>query len=207
MTGSLYAREVPMQRGSSGIRARAGCGKMPRVGSLNSAEQWFTGDAPRTEDEARFLTRVRERSVTWAVPGLESAASWSLAKLVCLLLVVASPSLDGLKGLHSVQVGYYPPGNPLRLEGEWGDDHLLDNGGDEHDLRLAGVEGEPEWFADIAADWMQRQLLRPLERREWLDGSTVVAQQTRLSDSGFLLARSGSRFRSRRAPDRTLRLN
>ena len=180
---------------------------MASMAGADEAAAWFTGDEPRTEDEARFLDRLRVRAVDWDVPGLDPSASWCLAKLVCLLVVVPSPSLVGLNGLHSIQVGYYPAGKVLRLEGEWGEDHLLDNGGDERDLRVDGVAADPEWFADLSADWIGQQLLRPLVRAEWLDGSSVVATQTRLDDTGFVLSRSGSWFKMRREPDRMIRLN
>ena len=177
------------------------------MASPDEVTAWFTGDEPRNDDEARFLDRIRTRAVDWEVPGLDPSASWCLARLACLLVVVPSPSLAGLDGLHSIQVGYYPAGKLLRLEGEWGEDHLLDNGGDERDLRVEGVEAEPEWFADLSADWIGQQFLRPLERREWLDGSRVVAAQTRLGDTGFVLSRSGSWFKSRKEPDQAVRLN
>jgi hypothetical protein len=180
---------------------------MAIMASSDEAAAWFTGDEPRTDDEARFLDRLRVRAVDWVVPGLDHSTSWCLAKLACLLVVVPSPSLIGLNGLHSIQVGYYPAGKLLRLEGEWGEDHLLDSGGDERDLRIHGVEADPEWFVDVSADWIGQQLLRPLVQEEWLVGSSVVASQTRLDDTGFVLSRSGSWLRMRKEPDRKIRLN
>lgn len=169
---------------------------------------WFSGDEPRTDDEARFLARLRELASGWPVPGLGPEATWCLTALVPLLVAVDSPSLAGEVGLTSLHVGYWPPTpQGLRLEGEWGDDHLLDNGGSETDLRIQGVSGEPEFFADATAAWLATQLLRPIDRMDWLHGDRVVATRIRLGGGGQTLVRRGSWLRTRRDPDRTTRLN
>lgn len=169
---------------------------------------WFSGDDPRTDDEARFVTRLRELALGWTVPGLAPDATWTLTGLVPLLVAVDCPALEGEPGLTSLHVGYWPP-TPLglRVEGEWGDDHLLDNGGNDTDLKIEGMWQEPEFFADAAGTWLLTQLLRPIERMEWLKGDRVVATRIRLGRGGQTLVRRGWEFRTRRAPDRVTRLN
>ena len=169
---------------------------------------WFPGDAPRTEDEARFVARLRERASAWGAYGIQPDVSWCHAVFVPLVVGVDHPYLVGQGGLTSIQVGYWPPTSKgLRLEGEWGDDHLLDNGGDDTDLRVQGIPGEPEFFATAAVTWIETQLLRKIERLEWLDGERVAASRIRLADGEQTVARRGSWLRTRRKPDRTSRLN
>ena len=176
--------------------------------SSQEAAGWFLGDEARTKDEARFLARLRERASAWSVLGVRPDASWCHAVFVPLVVGVDHPCLADQGGLTSLQVGYWPPTSMgLRLEGEWGDHHLLDNGGDDTDLRVQGLPGEPEFFADSAAMWLETQLLRKIDRMEWLDGERVAASRIRLADGGQTLARRGSWLRTRRHPDRTTRLN
>jgi len=178
-------------------------------GASQSAPRWFSEARPRTEDEERFLTRLRERASAWQVPGLSPDASYCDDGLVPLVAMVDHPILVSEGYQASVQVGYWPIGSKglVRLEGELGFDLLLDGPLDDYDLLIQGVWGEPEFFADAAATWIQQELRRPLERLEWLDGQRVAASRIRLADSGQKLVRRGSWLRTRRAPDRTSRLN
>jgi hypothetical protein len=169
---------------------------------------WFSGDEPRTDDEVRFLARLRDLASGWYVAELSPDATWCLTALVPLLVAVDCPSLAGEIGLTSLHVGYWPPtAHGLRLQGEWGDSHLLDNGGDDTDLRIQGISGEPEFFADATAKFLATQLLRPIDRMEWVNGDRVVATRIRLGGGGQTLGRRGSSLRTRREPDRTTRLN
>ena len=118
----------------------------------HAATCWLPGDQPRTEDEARFLAHLRERASAWSVPGLRPDRSWCLAALVPLLVGVDHPCLSGEVGLTSLHVGYWlPTSNGLRLQGEWGDDHLLDNGGDDTALPVQGSPGDPGYLPGEAA--------------------------------------------------------
>ena len=117
------------------------------------------------------------------------------------------PSLAGEVGLTSLHVGYWPTtAHGLRLQGEWGDSHLLDSG-DDTDLRIQGISGQPEFFADARATWLAMQLLGPIDPMEWVNGDRVVANRIRLGGRGQTLGRRGSWLRTRREPDRTTRLN
>jgi len=169
---------------------------------------WFSGDEPRTDDEVHFLARLGDLATGWPVAGLSPDATWCLTALVPLLVAVDCPSLAGEVGLTSLHVGYWPPtAHGPRLQGEWGDGHLLDNGGDDTDLRIQGISGEPEFFADATATWLATQLLRPIDRMEWVNGDRVVATRIRLGGGGQTLVRRGPWLRTRREPDRTTRLN
>lgn len=169
---------------------------------------WFRGAEPRSEDEARFLARLRELADGWQVPGLLPEGSAYLAVLTPLVATVEHPLLRGGFGLTQLQVGYWPPSpSEMRLEGQWGDDHLLDNGGDATDLHIVGVSGEPEFFAEAAASWLLAQLVRPIERLDWIKGDRIVATQIRIAEGGQTLSSRGSWFRTRRQADRTARLD
>ncbi len=203
---SSAGRRPPQQRQSRYGPTQGREGQV--TDTSDEAKGWFTGDRPRTDDEARFLARLRERASAWSLPGLRPDGSWCLASLVPLFLWVDHPCLAGEVGLTSLHIGYWPlTSKGLRLQGEWGDNHLLDNGGDDTDLRVQGITGEPEFFADAAATWIETQLLRPIERMEWLDGDRVAASRIRLAGGGQTLTRRGSWLRTRRHPDRTTRLN
>lgn len=169
---------------------------------------WFGGSEPRSEDEDRFLKHLRIRASGWSVPGLLPEASGCLAVLTPLIVTVSHPALEGSFGLTELQVGYWSATSwGLKLEGEWGDGSLLDNGGDDTDLHVQGVQEDPEFFAALAADWLEAQLLRPVERAEWLKGARVVAYRVRLAGGGQTLATQGSWLRTRRSPNRTVALS
>jgi hypothetical protein len=169
---------------------------------------WFGGDLPRTEDESRFLSRLRNRVLAWDSAVVDSSDSWCIAKLVPLVVGIEHARLSTEGALTCIQVGYWPPASgAIRLEGEWGDSHLLDNGGGGGDLRVQGIAADPEFFADLASDWIESQLRRPIERLEWFRGERVAASRIRLADTGQVLARRGSRLQTRRPPDRTTRLD
>ncbi len=181
-------------------------GKSPPQAEPTAETEWFAGDQPRTVDEKRFLARLRVRASAWTVSGLTPEASSCLAVMIPLIVDVAHPFLARESGLTRVEVGYWPPTRAgVRLEGEWGDGHLLDNGGDGTDLRIQGLDGDPEFFADAAAAWISAQLLRPLERLDWGPAGHVHASEIRLVD-GQTLVHEGRWFRRRGRPDRVTRL-
>lgn len=49
---------------------------------------WFPGDAVRTEDEARFVARLRERASALGAYGVQPDASWCHAVFVPLVVGV-----------------------------------------------------------------------------------------------------------------------
>lgn len=169
---------------------------------------WFQGDKPRSEDEARFLARLRGLAADWTASGLLPAGTGCLTALTPLLVTVEHPLLREGSGLTELQVGYWPPSaSGIRLQGEWGNEYLLDNEGDPTDLRVEGVSAEPEFFAETAASWLEAQLQRPIERLDWVKGGHTVATRVRLAEGGQTLTSRGSWFRTRRRADRVTRLN
>jgi hypothetical protein len=51
--------------------------------------------------------------------------------------------------------------------------------------------GTPEQYATWAADWLLRQMNRPVIREEWLGRDRVVATTWRLNDTGRVLGTTG----------------
>ncbi len=137
----------------------------------------------------------------------------------------ASPPPPGHTGLYHVAF-LYPDrrelGRAVRrlLDHGIAVDHATDHGGtvavylDDHDgndpecLTVIGVDASPEQHATWAAQWLLRQLRRPVVREEWLRDGQVVAHTLRLSDTGTVLARHGSSPRRlfRRPPDQVTQL-
>ena len=187
-----------------GVHARTAAAITVR--SVDVESVWFSDAEPRNDAEAGYLATLRELVSGWDVAGLRPEHTSVLTVLTPLHLTV---ELAGLPGDITLQVGYwqtdpYGPG----LEGEWGDDHLLDshvNGVD--GLAVQGLAASPDQFATWTAEWLLAQLRRPVERLEWLgcDGA-VVATRWRLPDTGHVLKRQGRPFVSRRPPDRALQV-
>lgn len=209
-THALCGKTVrwPVRQSGSAVLLRSQYLRLRGRAHLVTDGGWFSGDEPRTDDEARFLARLRELAPDWPVAGLVPDGTWCSTGMVPLFVAVDCPSLAGEVGLTSLHVGYWPPtGHGLRLQGEWGDAYLLDNGGDDTDLHIQGVPAKPEFFADAAGTWLATQLLRPINRLEWVKGNRVVAMRVQLGDAGKTLVRRGSSLRTRRRPDATIRLN
>lgn len=118
-------------------------------------------------------------------------------------------NIDVPPGTCTLQISYWHDGpNGRTLEGEWGNSHLLDNHVYDGDgLTIIGLERPPDTYGQFAARWMQRQLKRPVERLDWVQGGKVKESTWRLADSGKSIARSGRllRFPSQ-PPTRVLRV-
>lgn len=174
--------------------------------------QWFAGDEPRDAAEVRFLDQLRRRAVSWDVHGLTPQHTATISGLAPLHVSVAVPGLapetTSRIRLTNLQVGYWQRGPYGEgLQGEWGDDYLLDNHRhDTNGLTVIGIQAEPEDFANWTADWFWRQLNRPRERQEWVVAGKVVTSRTRLADTGLVLFTEGSVLPRmlRRSPDRVV---
>ncbi len=171
---------------------------------------WFGGGDPRDDAEAAFLGVVRQAAGGWNEPGLVPADTAVFAALVPLHLSLHVPHLPS--SVVSLQVGYWqePHDYGHALEGEWGDPYLLDSHVYGRDgLTVFGLDAAPEQFGAWAAAWLRRQLARPVERLDWLDGEgVVVASRWELADTRFVTGDQGfSLFRRfRRPPDHTERV-
>ena len=93
--------------------------------------EWFSGDAPRNQDETTFLEQLRQAAQDWDSLGVapEDTLVWTALNPLYVQVEVPQLSHDPKDGI-SLQVGYWPaPASGLCLQGEWGDGHRLDNGG------------------------------------------------------------------------------
>jgi hypothetical protein len=173
---------------------------------------WFsmTDSGPRGEEEARFLTRLRQHAAGWKVDTKadDTEATARLEPLVLTVDVDQVPSLPGARpSLNVLQIALYVYPTGLALEGCWGSRYLLHDfdPGDPDCLVVRGVPVEPEQLADWAAAWLEVQLNRPVVREEWAKGNTVNYCRWMLEDSGKVLASQGARrtfFNRRREADR-----
>jgi hypothetical protein len=89
-----------------------------------------------------------------------------------------------------------------RIAGNWGTcaffDEIDPEAPDSFAVDAAGLT--PEQLADIAAEWLHSQLIRPIERHEWLREGSVYDCRWVLADSGRIIA-GGELHIDRGAPD------
>lgn len=174
---------------------------------MERADVWFDGDAPRSDAEAAFLAAMRDHTADWLAAGLTSACTTTLAVLVPLHLQIDLPEIPSR--LLNLQVGFWN-GSPrgTGVEGEWGNDYLLDTGGPSSFEHFASAT-DPQELAEVASRWLIEQLARPIERSEWVSSSgAVISERWTLADSGEVLAQTGAVLRrlGRRPPDRVTRI-
>jgi hypothetical protein len=174
-----------------------------------SAGQRFGDVLGRNEAEIAFLVRLRHEAGSWAVAGLSSDDTSSAYIGVPLYADVHVPGVPTLR--RWPQIAFWTDGpwaqrsGGLILQGGWGDDRPLDDhdGNDPECLTVVGVDVSLERHAAWAAEWIVRQLLRPVAREDRVRNGQAVASTWRLADTGTVLQRQGvSRRRLlRRAPD------
>jgi hypothetical protein len=174
-----------------------------------TAHGQFQGDRARTPEDEKFLNAFATGVARWPLthPKLDSFRVF--AGIKPLVLVLDVPGVDVSPGTCTLQIAYWHDGpNGRMLEGEWGDNHLLDN----HDynadgLTIIGLEEAPDTYGQFAANWMERQLERPVERLDWLQAGQVRESTWRLADSGKSIARRGTSLRlPSKPPDRKLNI-
>ncbi|WP_432571663.1 hypothetical protein [Kineococcus sp. SYSU DK005] len=167
---------------------------------------WFGDEDGRTPEEAAFLTELRRQACTWTVPGLDpQEETSSLTLLTPLYVDLGVPGLDDAP-VNFLEVAYWGT-TPAQsqLQGAWGaKGYLLDGPSNPGDLEVktTGVAAAPEQLARWAAEWMLRQLQRPVLRQDWLSGDQVAASAWRWADDGGSLASTGPRRSRRRPADR-----
>ena len=167
---------------------------------------WFAGAQPRTERENAFLEAMRTRAAGWGVVGVSAASTLSSLLIEPVLYVECRvPGLPRNAGLDSLlQVGYTDDPEDPSLIGEWGTEgYVLDGGSVTGILHAVGLAAPPEVFGEWAADWMWRQLQRPIERVEFMKGrGDLVGSEWRLADNLQLLGKTGHWWRRGAATDR-----
>lgn len=117
----------------------------------------------------RFLTRLRTRAAAWTT---DVGPRDTLTETMTNPLAV-SVSVPGYTGDRSTLwvLCSHPADEPPSLRGWWGHpDHI--EGDIDRDRRLAvqGLPLEPEELADIAAQWLEGNLLSEIHRDEWNRG-------------------------------------
>lgn len=162
-------------------------------------DTWFSGDAPRTPPEQAFLDRLRTDAARWDTHGLDPALTGADTVWSPLIVSVDLPAIGAV-----LQVGFRSDTPGLwTLTGEWGNQRVLDNHtGGPDDLTVQGLEADAAMFGAWAFDWLDRQLLRPVERLDWLVQGQVAKTRWQLAGTGRHLRTTGSVFPSRRPPDR-----
>ena len=176
--------------------------------------EWFGGVPGRGDAKAAFLEQLRREANGWYQEDVTPSLTSSLYIGQPLYADIDVPGLT--EPARQLQVGFWRGGpwggqsGGYVLQGAWGDDHPLDDhdGNDPECLTVIGVQATPESHATWAAQWLLRQLRRPVVREEWLRNGQVVAHTLRLSDTGTMLARHGSSPRRlfRRPPDQVTQI-
>ncbi|MEH1129573.1 hypothetical protein [Micromonospora sp. CPCC 206061] len=153
---------------------------------------WFAAETGRNDQETAFLEGLRQRATTWHVDGLSPQDTSSQRWLAPLYVDVQVPKVTIPR--RTLQIAYWT-GGPYgqALHGVWGDDYLMDDhdGNDPEDLTVVGIQATAGQYAAWAADWLVRQLERPVVRHEWLRGGRVAATMWCLQDTGRVLGKTG----------------
>ncbi|WP_418606592.1 hypothetical protein [Georgenia sp. SUBG003] len=94
------------------------------------------------------------------------------------------PGVDVPPGHCTLQIGYWDDGRGCRaLQGEWGDEYLLDNHEYTNDgLTVFGLQEEPGTYGTLAAKWLERSTGdQPVRRidHHLLGETKLVPQQPR----------------------------
>lgn len=176
--------------------------------------EWFGGVPGRDDAEAAFLDQLRREASGWDQEDVTPSLTGSLYIGLPLYVDIDVPGFT--KPARHLQLGFWTGGpwagrsGGYVLQGAWGGNHLLDlhDGDDPECLTVIGLQASPESHAVWAAQWLLRQLRRPIVREEWLLNGQVVAHTCRLSDTGTVLSRHGSSPRRlfRRPPDQVTQI-
>lgn len=139
---------------------------------MASSQDWFDGRRPTDEGERTFLEALRTAARAWSFADLRpedtSAGGEESGCLVEIRVPLLTTSCRILRVCYAVDEE-----DSLSLQSEWtGFDEPFEGLGyespdPETDLWVTGVEASPEQCALWSAAWFERQLRRPVKRREW----------------------------------------
>ncbi|WP_437323730.1 hypothetical protein [Sorangium sp. So ce381] len=167
---------------------------------LREEDLWLALDEGRTDAERAFITEMSRRALAWRSLGVPSDhLLGTVEPFVMLLLDVPA---DG-KVLRTLRVDFHESRVVV------GEDETMQAATDldeENPRVLVVKDGSPLALATAAADWMEREILRPIERHEWVR-EDFCHQRYVLSDTGEPLCWSDSHNQKRPdlgPPDRTV---
>ncbi|MEX5237310.1 hypothetical protein [Kocuria arenosa] len=169
----------------------------------------FSGDAPRTSSEQVFLDTLAAHIANWVAPDVRADSFEVITGMHPLVVMAEVPDVAVSPGKCTLQIGYWDDGHGCRaLEGEWGDDYLLDSHEYSSDgLTVFGLHEEPAVYGVLAGKWLERQLQRRVDRQDWVRKGTLVRSRWVLPDTGKRVAQTVNTNRFvRGAPDRVTRV-
>ncbi|MEV8558226.1 hypothetical protein AB0478_17585 [Streptomyces sp. NPDC051917] len=107
-----------------------------------------------------------------------------------------------IENLYLITVGVCFDGTRI-LGGELHDQSFYPHPIDQSGVDVIDAVGTPEGLAQVAADWFERILARPVERREWESNGNTASEYV-FSDTGAGICRGGQLVPGayRRPPDR-----
>lgn len=139
---------------------------------VSDTSTWFAGHAT-TEREQTFLQSLRVVACSWGFADLRPQDTSSRHEVIGLLVEVQVPLLTTSRRILRVCYDFDDAGLPT-LQSEWTPfEYPFEGGPDaaapdpEGGLWVTGVEAAPEQCGVWTATWFERQLRRPVKRREW----------------------------------------
>jgi hypothetical protein len=144
-------------------------------------DPWFDGDPPSDPSAQSFLATMRDRASRWNELGVRPDDTFSFSDGDLWLTVdVCAPDYDYI--LRSLRTRLGPIGVQV------GDDVTMQDGGvdlSKPHLILERTFGSVTELAAKAADWIERELGRPIELWSW--DRAFSHHEARLADSGVCL--------------------
>ncbi|WP_035805192.1 hypothetical protein [Kitasatospora mediocidica] len=167
---------------------------------------WFEEDEEDdlSQAERAFLALLRMRARTWScgpqntelVKPADGCRCW---RAVLDLSVEMEP-----RGLGLVTVGVCFDGTSIRCS-EVHNQSYYPRPDDQSRVEVVEATGTPQGLAEIAAEWFERILVRPVERREWWsDGALTYDYVFADTGTGLVLGGVAGPERFRRPPDRII---
>lgn len=149
-------------------------------------DEWFACSDATPSQEA-FLKPLRARAAAWGAYGIGSDDTlvYEYTDPVRLIAAVDVYDPDANLIVGTVRIEF----DGAALRGRWGSSHFCD-AIDPADPDSIGIERPgitPEEAARLAADWLESQVRRPLERQDWRRDGTTFHRRWVLADSGTVL--------------------
>lgn len=169
----------------------------------------FRGDDSRTSGEQEFLEALAAYITDWVILGVSAQSFEVVAQVHPLVVMTQVPGVDVPAERCTLQIGYWDDHQGRRaLEGEWGDEYLLDSHVYSSDgLTVFGLHEEPGTYGTLAGKWLERQLLRRVDRQDWIRKGTLIRSRWVLPDTGMRVAQTiNTNWFIRGAPDRVTRV-